>query len=302
MNTDKFTSYFTLPYPLSSPKGYFLKYTPNPGFSGLAAERIAIVIADTGNLVPFEFSLIYLYIDILPVNDAPTLFYKVNGNILQTDAPMLPVPLSIPAGAEVVLADHITDVDADINLPTFILSVTLNSGGGSVKAVVAGTTVNANAYVVQGTLNEINGILASIQYSSNSATTAVVTISVNDRGSSGVCPTGLENLKKPDGTCPRETKVRFMINVTSHSVSLISSIAASSGIGVAFILGAALSIYASKKLKEKSKESWKEFDEENFEDFSRTNPIFQNSMERGMSSRGSNPLYQSSIDDSDQQF
>jgi len=284
----------TLPTAINSPRGYFIKYTPNPGFSGPAAERIVIEVSDT-NTIPhvIQFSAIFLYIDILPVNDPPTLFYKQNSNTLSTSAPTITVAQPVTTGAVINLASHITDSDADTTSPTFILSVT-KSGGGSLSAIVAGQTVDAKGLNVQGTLDETNAILASIQYTSSSVTNSVVSISVNDRGSTGTCATGFENLRKPDGSCPRETRVVFMINVSSQSMSLMSSIGASTGIGGAFVLAAALSVYAARKLKSKNKDSWKEFDEENFADFAQSNPIFADEM-----SRGSNPLYHSSLEDSD---
>jgi len=208
----------------------------------------------------------------------------------------LNVPISINTNTPVNLVQSVSDEDSIASYNHMTVSIKLISGSGQLSVTQGATVVNANNFNAQLTLAEANSVLNSLQFVSTSANVANVIVSVNDNGVQGVCPTGFEFLRQSDGSCPRNTAIKFVINVSSGSSSLTSSIATSSAIGAVFVAGVALALFISKKIKNVGdKESWKDFDEENMKDLAQTNPIFEEEMKRS----SLNPLYVSSAEEED---
>jgi len=191
--------------------------------------------------------------------------------------------------------DHISDEDGVASIPSYTASVTLSPTviGASFSYVINGKlTTGASTLSLTSTLSNISSILRSIQVTSGTGT-VTLDVSVNDGGYSGGCPTGMT--PQADGTCPRTTSVTFQINFTSSSLSFISVAAASASAGAFFLVGVAAAIFIANKYKKKKDDDWKEFDEENFKDVAKRNPIFEDEMSKRISV---NPLYVSSRESS----
>jgi len=248
----------------------------------------------TGALRSAPVTYVSIYINVLPVNNPPDIYYITSGSsTLATDGQI--IPLAQTDGNNLPLIDHVSDVDGVAGIPSYTLSVSLTSTspGASFSTIVNSNPYTGTTLSITSTLANVNNILQNLEVV-GSEEIVTVNISINDGGYSGGCPTGMTPL--PDGTCPRTTSVSFQIRFSGGSVSPITTTIAAGSAGAFFLVGAAAALVIANKLKNKKKDDeWKEFDEDNFKDVAKRNPIFEDEISKRISL---NPLYVSSRESS----
>jgi len=113
---------------------------------------------------------------------------------------------------------------------------------------------------------------------------------VNDNGATGNCIPAPGQPANNNGACPRETKFTIRVqSAGSGSITGPASIGATAGIGLFLIGGVIAGVMIVRKMKDKKKNGWVEFDEETFNDTAGINPLYE---QRSRSQ--SNPIYVSS--------
>jgi len=251
-------------------KGYFFHFTPNPGEYGVNYQRIGVVLQDNlhrGSHSNDPDTYISIYINVLPVNDAPNIFYiAVGGGVNEaTNGQVVTIAHNI---SNLGIIDHISDDDGVASIPSYTASVNLSSSssiGASFSYVINGKlTSGATTLTLTSTLSNVSSILKSIQVIAVNQGLVNLAVSVNDGGYSGGCPTGMT--PQADGTCPRTTTIIFQISFTFSGVSFLTASAAAASAGAFFLVGVAAAVFIANKYKKKKDDDWKEFDEDNFKD------------------------------------
>jgi len=274
-------------------KGYYLRFTPDSNEFGNLYNKIGILIQDEPK-DQTAFAVFYYFITVLPVNDAPEIYlnsYDVNNPIQK--AVQSAYQYNIETGiTELSPINHIIDVDTNPNVQSMTVdirfdnphavSVTCLNENGNLISILSGTPLRYT-----GSIFQVNETLKSLKVKAQESGLYEIKIYINDNGATGNCPPENGNPAINNGACPREASLTLQIDAAqNNAISGPLSIGASAGLGAFLIGGIVAGIVVARKLKNKKKDSWVEFDEENFKDYAGSNPLYE---QRSRSQ--SNPIY-----------
>jgi len=276
-------------------KGYYVQFTPNLHEYGNLYNKLGIIIGDNpdnnGQFIVSEY-----YITVLPVNNAPEIFLtsfdSSSPNPVQATNNTAYEFFTFP-GESISPVNYVIDVDTIPNIPSMTVEINVLNGQ---NADITALDINGDSFSLTtplrytGSIFQVNRTLNSLTFNSNSQGTFNIVIYVNDNGATGNCPPGSGQVPNSDGSCPQVAYVTLAMNVANtNSISGPLSIGAGAGVGAFLIGGIIAAVAAIRKFKDKKKESWKEFNEDNFKEYAEANPLYQ-SRTRSYS----NPLYVSS--------
>jgi len=281
---------------------WMVKFTPDPDEFGNLYNKIAFIIQEDGS-APFTqtaFTLVYYYINVLPVNDRPIIHLKnfdnVNTGTTTTANNGVAVQYNTFTGIDVDPVYQVTDVDNIAGVPS--MTVELRFEPSDSQATIIYKDIDDTDKMLTtplrytGSLSQVNHTLSSIKFRSINTGVSTLKIYLNDNGATGNCLG-----QNSGGACPQETTLTIKFNaITTNGITGPLSIAAGAGLGAFLIAGLVGAVFAIRKFKNKKNDSWKEFEEDNFKDYAESNPLYQ---ERTRSH--SNPLYVSSLE-SDQEI
>jgi len=271
-----------------NPRGYYIRFIPKPNEYGVNYNKMSVILEDSNHTSASQFSLIYYYISILPVNDPPVVILTETGSPAVSGAVN---SLLVRINEDVKVINSISDVDSYPGVSTMSLKISIEPSDPTKAEYIItdrGTTkILSSTYLTLGSVEEINGILSSLSFRGHIEGGYVLKVVVNDNGVSGGCPTGVN--PQPDGSCPMEVTVIFAISASVDGLSNFITNLSSVGVGSLFIFGVGAAIFIARRIRNKQKdEGWREFEEDHLNDYVQSNPIFLDSP------RGSNPLYVSS--------
>jgi len=280
---------------------WMVKFTPDPNEFGNLYNKIAFIIQEeTGTPnTQTAFTLVYYYINVLPVNDRPIIhlknFLNVNNGTTTTADNGVAVQYDIFTGLDVDPIYQVTDVDNIAGVPSMTVDLRFEPSDSQASLIYKDIndvdTLLTSPLRYTGSLSQVNHTLSSIRFRSNNTGVSTLKIYINDNGATGNC-----RGENTGGACPQETTLTIKFNsVAINGITGPLSIAAGAGLGAFLIAGLVGAVFAIKKFKNKKNDSWKEFEEDNFKDYAESNPLYQ---ERTRSH--SNPIYVSSLE-SDQE-
>jgi len=284
---------------------WMVKFTPDPDEFGNLYNKIAFIIQEeipVGN-APFTqtaFTLVYYYINVLPVNDRPIIHLKNFDNVnTGTTTPAnngVAVQYNTFTGIDVDPVYQVTDVDNIAGVPSMTVELRFEPSDSQTSIIYKDIDdtdkILTTPLRYTGSLSQVNHTLSSIKFKSINTGVSTLKIYLNDNGATGNCLG-----QNSGGACPQETTLTIKFNaITTNGITGPLSIAAGAGLGAFLIAGLVGAVFAIRKFKNKKNDSWKEFEEDNFKDYAESNPLYQ---ERTRSH--SNPLYVSSLE-SDQEI